>query len=140
MDKLRTAVPEEYVFRVCEKYLGGDANKDPMGATAISRWMVAEGFDCSRERVHKLVAEGIRRGYVRLHAPRDLTLAQRLADRFDLDEKKIAVVKTGEGATGEHLSTRAAETLLDLIRQVAATKRRVHVGFGAGRTDRKSVV
>jgi DNA-binding transcriptional regulator LsrR (DeoR family) len=134
MSDLKTNLPEERIFQICEKYLG-TLNVNPMGATEISKWLETEGCKCSRERVHKEVANGIRRGYVRLCPPNDFVIAERLADKFDLDLPKIRVVKTATGTpTAEHVATQAAEMLLEMIKNIADAVGRVHIGFGAGYT------
>ena len=128
MDRI-AQFPDEIVFAVCERFLTGQGE----GATKIAEWLREEKtLPVTREMIYPLIAEGIRREYLILHAPEAHTAAQRIADRYHVPLDAVRVVAVRGLSAIEHVAYHAAEVAADTIRRLGTHKSRVHIGLGAG--------
>jgi hypothetical protein len=95
----------------------------------------------SRQKVYEVIEEAVRLGYVVFRPPLAPALQQRIADLLHTGLEHVAVVNYTGAPGAEFVAGRAAEMLLELIRQRARAKRgsakqgaEVHLGLGAGFT------
>lgn len=127
-------IPDEYLFSVCEKFLGDEA----ASATEIAQWLSREGFSfISREKIYPLIREGIAMGYVKLCPPEEVALGRRLATLYPQAAADIQVVNVRGQATADLIALVAAEKALTLIRELGKKKSPVHIGLGAGKTSER---
>ena len=119
----RPEAADELVFGVCHAFLKGEKTED-----------IATSFGLTREGVYPLVVEGAARNYLLLCPPPQQELTERLATRYKLDPARVRVVATRGKAANEHVSWAGSDLVLDLMREVGARKKRVHLGLGSGWT------
>ena len=119
----RPEAADELVFGVCHAFLKGEKTED-----------IATSFGLTREGVYPLVVEGAARNYLLLCPPPQQELTERLATRYKLDAARVRVVATRGKAANEHVSWAGSDLVLDLMREVGARKKRVHLGLGSGWT------
>ena len=81
-----------------------------------------------------LIVEGAARNYLLLCPPPQQELTERLAARYALDPARVRVVATRGKAANEHVSWAGSDLVLDLMLEVGARKKRVHLGLGSGWT------
>ena len=105
MAALKKYIPEVYKFRICEKFLGDGGAVEAMGATRLAEWVESEGYKCSREKVYRIVREGVRDKFIRLCAPLDHILAQNVASRFAFPDENVRVVNAAGPTTGLRLAS-----------------------------------
>ena len=113
-----------------------------------------------RTQVNRVIAEGVRRGYLQLTAPADTALADRVRDRFNNPRaadkgskpKSITVAEQSYEISLEHIAAAAAETAMKVVREHFERKNPrdangqprnvdlepVHIGFGAGSSSRSA--
>ncbi|HBT75560.1 MAG TPA: hypothetical protein DEB39_01250, partial [Planctomycetaceae bacterium] len=157
---------DELIFSVCDRYFyqlglashaGGeesDSQKEKSakkeekqrGAAAVAEW-VQEHLnrpDITREKIYPLFWEACHRGFLLLQPPIEKGLADKLYKRFSLDEedKKISIVNVRGPAAAQHVTSTAADMIVELIDTVFEEKKKkypddlrkqaVHLGMGAG--------
>jgi len=125
MGKLRRRpeAEDELVFGVCHAFLKGEKTEE-----------IARSFGLTREGVYPLVVEGAARNYLLLCPPPRQELTDRLAARYGIDPTRIRVVATRGKPANEQVSWAGGDLVLDLVREVGARKKRVHLGLGSGWT------
>lgn len=155
---------DELVFAVCDRYFYqlGQARNDAAaarapaarapvarargGAAAVAEWVQREMGrpDITRERIYPLFGEACQRGFLLLQPPLERALAQKLVERFALEDHRgeITVVNFAGHDAARHVTSVAADTILTLIEQVHREKKErfpneperhtVHLGMGAG--------
>jgi DNA-binding transcriptional regulator LsrR (DeoR family) len=128
---------DELVYRAVELLFQQHGEDDDHLRTKEIAHRVEEefggGLKMNRQTVYPLVAEAVRRGFVRLTPPISRALRDRLADKFrGLDAKNLDVVKT----TGPHDSAKvaamAAERAFAAVVRMAREKGGKPVGLGLG--------
>jgi DNA-binding transcriptional regulator LsrR (DeoR family) len=134
MGRPRRIIPERYAFRLCEKFFTEKREGRRIGATSLARWLQSKGISCSREQVYDLLNEGIDRGYLKLCAPPEISLSRQMARVFGFREEQMEVLNVIGPTIEERLGQAAAERVLERIREIGATGKSIHIGFGAGMT------
>ena len=151
---------DELVFAVCDRFLrqlgvaSGSATPAELGlngekrgaAAAVSHWLKEHWGrpDLNREKIYPLFWEAAQRGFLLLQPPMEKSLADRIGKLYAIDESRqyIKVVNSQGDVASKHVAAAAADTVVDLIEQVAEEKRKkskpgdpapaVHLGMGAG--------
>ena len=151
---------DDLIFAVCDRFfaqlgvsystVGSDselAEVEKRGAaTAVATWLKEEWNrpDLTREKIYPLFWEASRRGFLLLQPPFEQQLSDRLRKRFSLKNHpgEITVVNVAGSNSAEHVTSRAADRIIELIDQVYAKKLaetppgapppEVHLGMGAG--------
>ncbi|MCL2623096.1 MAG: hypothetical protein FWD31_05445 [Planctomycetaceae bacterium] len=151
---------DELVFAVCDRFLrqlgvsSGGASATELGlkeekkgaAAAVSHWLKEHWGrpDLNREKIYPLFWEAAQRGFLLLEPPMEKLLADRIGKQYaiDADRQSIKVVNSQGDVASRHVAAAAADTVVDLIEQVAQdklSKRKsgepvpaVHLGMGAG--------
>jgi hypothetical protein len=128
---------------VCDRFLNGQK------AAQIARWIQRECGrpNFRRTQIYPLLGEGIRRQFFQLFPPREITLAERLRQRFPKNfhpenPEVITVVNARGPDLHRHLTTAAAAVVVRLVETVASRKAalapqtppEVHLGLGGGLT------
>jgi hypothetical protein len=150
---------DELVFAVCDRFLshlgkqydpreesarGGRGSRGG-SAAEIAQWLNEKWGrrDLTRERIYPLFWEAARRNYLLLQPPRELFMAQRIAEvfaieRYAADSETIQVVNRHERDALAHVATAGADLMYSLIKRLGKKKeaaggdKRVHVGLGGG--------
>ena len=151
---------DELVFAVCDRFLrqlglsSGSASSEELGlneekkgaAAAVSHWLKEHWGrpDLNREKIYPLFWEAARRGFLLLQPPMEKLLADRIGEYYAIDTTRqfIKVVNSQGEVASKHVAAAAADTVVDLIEQVAQEKLSkcksdaptpaVHLGMGAG--------
>ncbi len=95
-------------------------------------WRLAEPL--TRESVYPLLREAQRRGFFALLPRLDGALRDAVARKYALPAQRLNVVPVRRNGALEIVAERAADLIFELVREVARTKERVHIGLGAGGT------
>lgn len=119
---------DEIVFEVCYRLIRGE------GAQEIANDLATRSISVSRERIYRLLEEGIARQFVRFSPPPHQTLGQRLTEAYRAPAGCIHVVAARERSANEFVASHGAAIILDLIRELGHRKDTVHLGLGAGWT------
>lgn len=95
--------------------------------------------DLSREKIYPMFWEAARRNFLFLLPPRELSLAEQIAQKFNLpqyadDNEIVQVVNSRGRAAAGHVAAAGADLVLSLIERLAKTNggKPVHIGLGAG--------
>jgi len=88
----------------------------------------------TREQIYPLLREAQRRGFFVLLPPLDGALQDAVAREYGLPAQRLHLVPVRGNGALEIVAERAADLIVKLIREVAGTKERVHIGLGAGGT------
>ncbi|GHT22586.1 hypothetical protein FACS189419_05360 [Planctomycetales bacterium] len=147
---------DEFVFSVCDRYfvqLGqssqaseSDEGKTRGAASSVADWIQKEKgrHDITREKIYPLFWEACRRGFLLLQPPPEHNLEKKLINRYSLTNYlgKITVVNINGDSAAQHVTSTAADQIVDLIDRVWKAKQRqfpnepekhaVHLGMGAG--------
>ncbi|OHB83820.1 MAG: hypothetical protein A2V98_15765 [Planctomycetes bacterium RBG_16_64_12] len=141
---------DELVFAVCDRFLAQlDAQYNPhsanshggrKGAAAATADWVRDKWgraDLTREKIYPLFWEAARRRFLVLQPPRELHLAQRIADTFGVgraqgDDRTVRVVGAHGSDALQHVSTAGAELVLSLVEEIGRRRQPVHIGLGGG--------
>jgi hypothetical protein len=141
---------DELVFAVCDRFLAQlDRQYNPQSpnadggrkgaAAAIADWLREKWGrgDLTREKIYPLFWEAARRRFLFLQPPREMHLARRIADAYDVahepgDEREIRVVNVRGAGAVRHVASDAADLVLALVQEIGCRKRPVHIGLGAG--------
>jgi DNA-binding transcriptional regulator LsrR (DeoR family) len=151
---------DELVFAVCDRFLrqlgvaSGSATPAELGlaeekkgaAAAVSHWLKEHWGrpDLNREKIYPIFWEAARRGFLLLQPPMEKALADRIGKQYAIDTSRqyIKVVNSQGDVASKHVAAAAADTVVDLIEQVAQEKLSkckpgdptpaVHLGMGAG--------
>jgi len=151
---------DELVFAVCDRFLrqlgvsSGSATPEELGlnekkkgaAAAVSHWLKEHWGrpDLNREKIYPLFWEAAQRGFMLLQPPMEKSLADRIGKQYAIDTTRqyIKVVNSQGDVASKHVAAAAADTVVDLIEQVAQEKLSkckpgdptpaVHLGMGAG--------
>lgn len=146
---------DELIFAVCDRYffqLGRSAQlvegeeRQRGAAAAAAEWIQKEKGrpDITREKIYPLFWEACQRGFLLLQAPLEKTLCRNLEAHFGLENHpgEITVVNVGGDSAARHVTSTAADLILDLIDRVWQEKKEkfpddpdaqaVHLGMGAG--------
>jgi len=151
---------DELVFAVCDRFLrqlgvaSGSASASELGlkeekkgaAAAVSHWLKEHWGrpDLNREKIYPLFWEAAVRGFLLLEPPMEKLLADRIGVQYAIDANRqhIKVVNSQGDVASKHVAAAAADTVVDLIEQVAQEKLSqrksgepvpaVHLGMGAG--------
>ena len=151
---------DELVFAVCDRFLrqlgvaSGSASAEELGlkeekkgaAAAVSHWLKDHWGrpDLNREKIYPLFWEAVHRGFLLLEPPMEKMLADHVGKQYAIDASRqhIKVVNSQGDVASKHVAAAAADTVVDLIEQVAQeklSKRKsgepvpaVHLGMGAG--------
>ncbi|HUT94558.1 MAG TPA: hypothetical protein VMY37_34195 [Thermoguttaceae bacterium] len=141
---------DELVFAVCDRFLSQlDQQYNPQSlnadggrkgaAAAIADWLKERWGrdDLTREKIYPLFWEAARRRFLFLQPPRELHLAQRIADTYHVgrelgDEREVQVVNVRSPEAIRHVTSAGAELVLSLVEKIGREKRPVHIGLGAG--------
>jgi len=131
---------DELVYRVAELLFQQNGEEDARLRMKEIAHQVEKEFGgdltMNRQTLYPLVAEAIRRGFVRLTPPISRALRDRLAEKFrGLDAKKLDVVKTTGPNDNGTVAAVAAERAFDAVVRIAREKggRPVGIGLGPGR-------
>ena len=131
---------DELVYRAVELLFQQDGEDDDRLRTKEIAHQVETEFGgdlkMNRQTVYPLVAEAVRRGFVRLTPPISQALRDRLAKQFrGLDPKHLDVVKTTGPNDSAKVAAMAAERAFAAIVRIAREKggRPVGLGLGPGR-------
>ena len=147
-------LPDNLIYAVAERFLRGkkDDGGRPWNASTLARWLGEEGFPTTREEIYPIIRQAIDRRFLRLCPPLSTELFAQLMRKYPRVPKDTIILdlkqpspggETNAHATIEGLADRAAERVVELIREVAKDKRRgtqregvdrerVHIGFGGG--------
>ena len=151
---------DELVFAVCDRFLrqlgiaSGSVTPEEVGvkeekkgaAAAVSHWLKEYWGrpDLNREKIYPLFWEAAQRGFLLLQPPMEKLLADRIAKQYEITDstRHIKVVNAQGDVASKHVAAAAADTVVDLIEQVAQEKLSkckpgdpapaVHLGMGAG--------
>ena len=151
---------DELVFAVCDRFLrqlgiaSGSISPEEIGpkeekkgaAAAVSQWLKEHWGrpDLNREKIYPLFWEAAQRGFLLLQPPMEKLLADRIAEQYSITDstRHIKVVNAQGDVASKHVAAAAADTVVDLIEQVAQEKLSkckpgdptpaVHLGMGAG--------
>lgn len=137
------------LYEVCERFLKGE--KVQAIADHLNHELKTKDTpeEITREQVYRLLDVARDARYFWLRPPLEEHLRQRLADRYRLDGRRIAVVPVRGTFTLNQVALEAAWLTLDLIKDVAGHKASeaprgrapdpVHLGLGAGFSTRAVV-
>lgn len=136
--------PDELVFAVCQRFLQNAATSKKGVAAAIAKWVKLEYGRpyLNRERIYRLVWEGVRRGMVFFRPPCEQYLAQRIADIYGIsqyaqDHERLRVVNVRGRETLASVCEVGADLVLKLIKKLHHHGRDpVHIGLGSGASAR----
>jgi len=152
---------DDLIFAVCDRFfkqLGktyqsvathsddGESEEKRGAAAAVAAWLKEEWgrTDLTREKVYPLFWEASRRGFLLLQAPPEKQLADRVREKFGLQPHngQLTVVNVRGESAALHVTSRAADLIVDLIERVSREKNAklpkgsppasVHLGMGAG--------
>lgn len=141
---------DELVFAVCDRFLAQlDQQYNPQSlnadggrkgaAAAIADWLRDRWGrdDLTREKIYPLFWEAARRRFLFLQPPRELHLAQRIADTYHVgrelgDQREVQVVNVRSPEAIRHVTSAGAELVLSLVEKIGRKKQPVHIGLGAG--------
>ena len=143
---------DELVFAVLNRFLDqlgkpydsrtSAADSHRQGAAAgVAKWLSDRWGrdDLTREKVYPLFWEAARRNFLFLLPPRELHLAEKIAQTFGIeqfhgDSEVIQVVNSKGRDSARHVAALGADLVLSLIERVARKKngQPVHIGLGAG--------
>ena len=122
------------VFRVAQLFIGQD--EEGLSPTAIAEKVNAEfrgERQLSREAIYPLIAEAVRRGFIRLVPPVNQQLVTDLLKRYPcLQACVVRVVETACKEDNGKVATAAAELAMQHLAEVAAVKKHSPVGLGLG--------
>jgi DNA-binding transcriptional regulator LsrR (DeoR family) len=119
------------VVDISQRFLGWEKPQD-IADVINNTWTLNSPL--TREQIYPAIKEARRRRFFVLLPPLDNALQERVASKYGLPADRLHVVPVrGDGALGI-LADRAADLILQRIREVAETKERVHLGLGAGGT------
>jgi DNA-binding transcriptional regulator LsrR (DeoR family) len=122
---------DRILVEVCHRFMKGER------AAQIRDWLNEKtNYEVTREDVFPLIREAVRRGYLVLFPPRHEVMRHRIVERYpkQTDKDRIVVVSVGAGSARDLLPPYAAHVVLSRIKELAATKERVHIGLGGGGT------
>jgi DNA-binding transcriptional regulator LsrR (DeoR family) len=116
----------------CELFLSGERrpNATEVAKTLRRSW----GVDLKHTDVYPILAEARRRGFFRVTPHPAMKWAQQLASRFGHAPESIHVVPVRGPWSAGVVAEAAAGHLVDLVRRLGASGKRVHLGFVGGRT------
>ncbi len=143
------------IFAVCDRYFFqlGRSAQQPEGearqrgaAAAVAEWIQKEKKrpDITREKIYPLFWEACQRGFLLLQAPTEKGLTKKLEEYFKLENYsgEIKVVNVRGDSAAKHVTSTAADLIVELIDRVWKDKKRkfpnepekqaVHLGMGAG--------
>jgi DNA-binding transcriptional regulator LsrR (DeoR family) len=129
---------DEVLFSVSQAFLNGQRAPD-IAREANQRFGLKPPL--TRQAVYKLLVKAREKGFLQLVVPQDEALAASICQRFDCDEDTVHVVSTLRREDNEQVAARAAEIVLDLIKELAQEKEksprfrregRATVGLGLG--------
>lgn len=143
---------DELIFAVCSRFLEQlgtlydphlpDADRQRHGAaTAVAEWLHQQWGrqDLTREKIYPMFWEAARRNFLLLLPPRELNLAERIAEKFNLsqfaqDSEIIQVINARGRDAAAQVAAAGADLVLALIERLAERKQGqpVHIGLGAG--------
>lgn len=146
---------DELIFAVCDRYffqLGKSAQtqegetRQRGAAAAVAEWIQKEKNrpDITREKIYPLFWEACQRGFLLLQAPTEKNLKKHLEEHYLLENHpgEITVVNVGGESAAKHVTSNAADLIVDLIDRVWKEKKKkypkdlekqaVHLGMGAG--------
>lgn len=146
---------DELIFAVCDRYffqLGKSAQasegetRQRGAAAAVAEWIQKEKNrpDITREKIYPLFWEACQRGFLLLQAPTEKNLKKHLEEHYSLEDHpgEITVVNVGGESAAKHVTSKAADLIIDLIDRVWKEKKKkypkdsekqaVHLGMGAG--------
>jgi DNA-binding transcriptional regulator LsrR (DeoR family) len=123
----------ELLSKVCQLFCHGKT------ANEIAQTLRADpkyGSSFKREHAWRLVRYAAQRGWLRFTAPLEDELADVLSQRYKWQRNRVTIVSS---AVLDHVADRAAERLLELVRDYREMRQQeeIHIGFAGGRTLRK---
>lgn len=125
-------IDEELVFEVCHRFLEDESPVD------IAAWLNPKvNHEVTREAIYPLVRRAKREGFIRLVAPEHISLHQRITDFYKTPADRVHVSNLRGDLAREYVADRAAHTVVELIENVAKTKKKkkpVRLGLGGGGT------
>jgi DNA-binding transcriptional regulator LsrR (DeoR family) len=118
------------LISVCDRFLDGEKVMD------IVHWLQGEpgGEEIKRENIYPLLREARKRKYLSVLPPPEGYLQQRICDRFDVEKKRIHVLRVRGDKARDHVADAAAKQIVQLIHEVGRIKERVRLGLGGGGT------
>ena len=141
MSKPKPEYPDELLIDICKLWF-----EKKMGPASIQKTInERKEYELSREEIYSLIKESRDRGFIRFSPPEHNELSWKLMENFS---GAIKVVATGATAIGEGLAASAAKLVIDKIRTLGEpgksknrkkndTKKKVHLGIGAGYTTKE---
>ena len=157
---------DELIFAVCDRYFsqlgrthknkesqpqnGGESVTEKGfrrgAASAVAHWVQKEKgrTDITREKIYPIFWEACNRGFLLLQPPAEHHLRTKLESSFYLHKHpgEITVVNVSGGNTAQHVTSAAADKIVELIERVwnkkkeqypnEPEKQAVHLGMGAG--------
>lgn len=126
-------ISDERLMQIIDNFVAADFRATETRDRCNALWREHRvNFSITREQVYPAFGLAMERGIVRIAPPYNQSLAQRIADKHGHVVSDIRVVTSRNSL--EHVASRAADVVLELIRIVGQKKERVHLGLGAGRT------
>ncbi len=125
-----TKLPDYVVFGICDRFIRAKSLGAEEKVGEIAAWAAAVlGMDFNREQIYPVLAEGVRRNFLRLVPPEDAALVEAFREEFGgywppQRPRPIQVVNPGTPARVEHLAAVGAETLLREVKRIHKHKLR----------------
>ena len=122
------------VFRVAQLFLGerGEGRSPSAIAEQVTREFHRQPA-LTREAIYPLIAEAVRRGFLKLVPPVDQQLAERLSAKYpSLATSTLRVVQTAGPHDNAKVAAVAAELALDHLAEIVKAKKSPLVGIGLG--------
>ena len=156
---------DELIFAVCDRYFSqlgrsardkGDNSENVVdsetrekhrgAASSVAEWLqkVKGRTDITREKIYPMFWEACNRGFLLLQPPAEHHLREKLEYNFRLKRHpgEITVVNVNGENAAQHVTSTAADQIVELIERVGKEKREmypsepekqaVHLGMGAG--------
>jgi len=141
MSRSKPRYKDDLLIKICDLWF-----REKMGPAEIKIKINKETeYKINREEVYSIIKESRERGFIFFSPPEHTELSGKLQTRYS---GSIKVVSTGKSAIGKGLAASAAELVINKIRILGETdnyinktkndtKKKVHLGIGAGYTARE---
>lgn len=143
MSRPKPIYPDEILIEICNLWF-----REKMGPSMIREKINAKtDYKINREEVYSLLKESRDRGFIRISPPEHNDLSWELMAKYN---GSIKVVSTGDVAASKGLAAKAAELVIDRIKDLDMKAKskdsnegpqdgKIHIGIGAGHTTRSVV-
>jgi len=141
MSRQKPVYPDELLIEICNLWF-----RDKMGPEMIRKTINEKTeYNINREGVYALLKESRDRGFIRISPPEHNDLSWKLMAKYN---GSIKVVSTGKAAVSEGLAAKAAELVIDRMKDLGDNAKsqynkenieneKIHLGIGAGETARE---